>query len=71
MRSGVVVPVLALLPLARAACNIEPFLVLVGDPSVVIRCRFVVSVLGGGGSEARLGMALSIEARQRKDSPVP
>ena len=45
----------------------------VEEPSVVLRCRFVVSAEGGGGSEERFGMAVgdSIVARQRKHSPVP
>ena len=45
----------------------------VDEPSVVLRCRFVVSVEGGGGSEERFGMAVgeSVVARQRKHSPVP
>ena len=42
-------------------------------PIVVLRCRFVVSVEGGGGRWERFGRVWggSIEARQRKHSPVP
>lgn len=42
-----------------------------GDKSVVLRCRFVVSVEGGGGRCCVRVAAERIEARQRKHSPVP
>lgn len=50
-----------------------------GACRVVLRCRWVVSALGGGGSEmvvgararARAGLVGRREARQRKHSPVP
>lgn len=48
-----------------------------GAYSVVLRCRCVVSALGGGGREMvvvvveRAGLVGSREARQRKHSPVP
>lgn len=49
-----------------------------GACSVVLRCRWVVSALGGGGREivvergrVREGLVGSREARQRKHSPVP
>ena len=43
----------------------------VGLAIVVLRCRLVVSVLGGGGKEESKGVEDRIEARQRKHSPVP
>ena len=44
---------------------------MVGDAIVVLRCRFVVSVLGGGGRDERSGVEERRDARQRKHSPVP
>jgi len=41
-----------------------------GIPIVVLRCRFVVSEDGGGGRWP-IDIGESIEARQRKHSPVP
>jgi hypothetical protein len=38
---------------------------------VVLRCRFVVSALGGGGRLASSAAAGSSVARHRKHSPVP
>jgi len=38
---------------------------------VVMRPRFVVSSLGGGGRLERSGRAGSLNARQRKHSPLP
>ena len=49
-----------------------------GACSVVLRCRLVVSALGGGGRDmaaergaVKEGFVGSREARQRKHSPVP
>lgn len=45
-----------------------------GARKVVVRCIWVVSAEGGGGSEARLKRERFVErrdARQRKHSPVP
>ena len=42
-----------------------------GDPMVVMRWAWVVSWLGGGGREERVGMEGRMEERQRKHSPRP
>jgi hypothetical protein len=41
------------------------------DPIVVLRCRLVVSLEGGGGRWFAMVCEERMEARQRKHSPVP
>jgi hypothetical protein len=66
IRSGVLVPLL-LAPLDVLGVLRG----LLGFNNVVCLCAFVVSVLGGGGREARSGIAGRMEDRHKKHSPVP
>lgn len=70
MRSGVVAPLLLWGALPFAGAGGVSWLVPVLT-SVVARVRLVVSELGGGGRVARMDVVDSVDARQRKHSPVP
>jgi hypothetical protein len=67
IRSGVLVPLL-LPPFDPGRLSVLEDL---GTATVVMRCAFVVSALGGGGKELRSGREGRTDARQRKHSPLP
>lgn len=69
--SGVAVPPFLGVPFELREASEADDVALGKAPIVVLRCMFVVSAEGGGGRDERSGIAGSVEARHRNDSPVP